>query len=438
MKKLFTLIAVAAMAFAVQAAELTVANGTDVNQYIPFRATYLNWPPYFGQVIYPASQLTEMEGKDITAMTFYIANENGNVMNGGELSFFLGVVDVSQFSDVSPFRIPESDLTLVKALPMTPGETEIVVNFDTPFAYEGGNLALMVSVTQAGTFSGTGYFYGVNSDVPSAVYGGNSFVSERFYPKTTFTYEEGSTQTAVTLLSQANALEDDTEFMFNGDAVVTVFKNGYLFVRDATGHGQISNVVDGSFENGQVLSQGWSATKTSVDGWAKFTDAVGLSASGETNAELGAPQVVTSLDESMLNAYVCFENVTVSLFTRSIKLEDGTSIPMFNMFNLNMPASGFPGMSDRHHNAYGIIGMQSGVLKFIPVDFEEYVEPAILRGDVNGDKMVDIDDVTALISYVLTGNADGINIDNAECNQVDGIDIDDVTALNNYLLNGSW
>jgi len=426
------------MAFAVQAAELTVANGTDVNQYIPFRATYLNWPPYFGQVIYPASQLTEMEGKDITAMTFYIANENGNVMNGGELSFFLGVVDVSQFSDVSPFRIPESDLTLVKALPMTPGETEIVVNFDTPFAYEGGNLALMVSVTQAGTFSGTGYFYGVNSDVPSAVYGGNSFVSERFYPKTTFTYEEGSTQTAVTLLSQANALEDDTEFMFNGDAVVTVFKNGYLFVRDATGHGQISNVVDGSFENGQVLSQGWSATKTSVDGWAKFTDAVGLSASGETNAELGAPQVVTSLDESMLNAYVCFENVTVSLFTRSIKLEDGTSIPMFNMFNLNMPASGFPGMSDRHHNAYGIIGMQSGVLKFIPVDFEEYVEPAILRGDVNGDKMVDIDDVTALISYVLTGNADGINIDNAECNQVDGIDIDDVTALNNYLLNGSW
>jgi len=426
------------MAFAVQAAELTVANGTDVNQYIPFRATYLNWPPYFGQVIYPASQLTEMEGKDITAMTFYIANENGNVMNGGELSFFLGVVDVSQFSDVSPFRIPESDLTLVKALPMTPGETEIVVNFDTPFAYEGGNLALMVSVTQAGTFSGTGYFYGVNSDVPSAVYGGNSFVSERFYPKTTFTYEEGSTQTAVTFLSQANALEDDTEFMFNGDAVVTVFKNGYLFVRDATGHGQISNVVDGSFENGQVLSQGWSATKTSVDGWAKFTDAVSLSASGETNAELGAPQVVTSLDESMLNAYVCFENVTVSLFTRSIKLEDGTSIPMFNMFNLNMPASGFPGMSDRHHNAYGIIGMQSGVLKFIPVDFEEYVEPAILRGDVNGDKMVDIDDVTALISYVLTGNADGINIDNAECNQVDGIDIDDVTALNNYLLNGSW
>ena len=421
------------MAFAVQAAELTVANGTDVNQYIPFRATYLNWPPYFGQVIYPASQLTEMEGKDITAMTFYIANENGNVMNGGELSFFLGVVDVSQFSDVSPFRIPESDLSLVKALPMTPGETEIVVNFDTPFAYEGGNLALMVSVTQAGTFSGTGYFYGVNSDVPSAVYGGNSFVSERFYPKTTFTYEEGSTQTAVTLLSQANALEDDTEFMFNGDAVVTVFKNGYLFVRDATGHGQISNVVDGSFENGQVLSQGWSATKTSVDGWAKFTDAVGLSASGETNVALAAAQKLTgAVDESMLNAYVVIENVTKGFFpSRSFPLPDGTTIALTDvLWAMNQPASG-------NYNIYGIICKVNGELRFNPVAFEVYVAPSFLRGDVNNDKTVDVTDVTALIDYVLGNNTDA-NQQAADCNLDTHVDIDDVTALINFVLNGTW
>ena len=242
----------------------------------------------------------------------------------------------------------------------------------------------------------------------------------------------------INTLSKANALDDDAFFDFNGNVVVTYQNGDYLFVRDDSGYGLIYGAVGSELANGQVLNPGWNAIKASVDGWVRFTSADGISASGETNAELGAPQVVTSLDESMLNAYVCFENVTVSLFTRSIKLEDGTSIPMFNMFNLSMPASGFPGMSDRHHNAYGIIGMQSGVLKFIPVDFEEYVEPAILRGDVNNDKMVDIDDVTALISYVLTGNADGINIDNAECNQVDGIDIDDVTALISYVLNGHW
>ena len=102
----------------------------------PIRASYFNYPPYFGQVIYPASQLTQLEGKDITALKFYIANENGNVMNGGELSFFLGVVDVSEYSTISPFRIPESSLTLVGKLPMTPGEAEIVVGteHDTAFA----------------------------------------------------------------------------------------------------------------------------------------------------------------------------------------------------------------------------------------------------------------------------------------------------------------
>lgn len=290
MKKIFTLMAVAAIALAAQAAQLTVADGTDTNQYIPFRAAYFNYPPYFGQVIYPAGQLTQLEGKNITGLTFYIANEGGSVMNGGELSFFLGVVDVSEYSIVSPFRIPESNLTLVGTLPMTQGESQIAVNFDTPFAYAGGNLALMVKVTQAGTVSGTGSFYGVKTSVPSAVYGGNQYFTEQFYPKTTFTYDDASAPAAVTLISEANALEDNAKFVFNGDAVVTVYNNGFLFVRDATGYGQITNVVDATFENGQVLSQGWSATKVSNDNWVKFTDAAGLSASGEANVELAAPK----------------------------------------------------------------------------------------------------------------------------------------------------
>lgn len=432
MKKIFTLMAAAALAFAAQAAELTVADGTDTNEYIPFRASYFNYPAYFGQVIYPASQLTQLEGKDITALKFYIANENGNVMNGGELSFFLGVVDVSEYSTISPFRIPESSLTLVGKLPMTPGEAEIVVNFDAPFAYEGGNLAVMVSVTQAGTISGTGSFYGVRTVVPSAVYGGNQFFTESFYPKTTFTYEEGSAQTAVSLISQANALEDNTKFMFNGDAVVTLYKNGYLFVRDATGCGQISNVADGAFENGQVLSQGWGATKASNDGWVKFIDAAGLSASGETNATLAAAQVLTgAVDESMLNAYVVIENVSKGFLPiRSLPLPDGTSIGITDcLWAMNQPASG-------KYNVYGIICKDNGTLKFNPVAYKQYVEPEFIRGDVNGDKDVTISDVTALIDLLLGGGT----IDNpaADCNQSGDVTISDVTALIDFLLGGAW
>ena len=61
-----------------------------------------------------------------------------------------------------------------------------------------------------------------------------------------------------------------------------------------------------------------------------------------------------------------------------------------------------------------------------------------LRGDVNNDQKVDINDVTALINYVLTGNATGVNMTNANCDLQGNVDINDVTALINYVLKGSW
>ena len=61
-----------------------------------------------------------------------------------------------------------------------------------------------------------------------------------------------------------------------------------------------------------------------------------------------------------------------------------------------------------------------------------------LRGDVNEDGTVNIADVTALIDYLLSGNADSINLDNADCDQDSNINIADVTALIDHLLSGSW
>ena len=61
-----------------------------------------------------------------------------------------------------------------------------------------------------------------------------------------------------------------------------------------------------------------------------------------------------------------------------------------------------------------------------------------LRGDVNNDQNVDINDVTALINYVLTGNAVGVNMTNANCDLQGNVDINDVTALINFVLKGAW
>ena len=59
-------------------------------------------------------------------------------------------------------------------------------------------------------------------------------------------------------------------------------------------------------------------------------------------------------------------------------------------------------------------------------------------GDVNGDGEVRINDVTALINYLLSHDASVINLDAADTNQSGDVNISDVTALINYLLSGNW
>ena len=61
-----------------------------------------------------------------------------------------------------------------------------------------------------------------------------------------------------------------------------------------------------------------------------------------------------------------------------------------------------------------------------------------LRGDVNGDSSVNISDVTTLIDYLLSGNANGVNLTAADCNQDSSVNISDVTTLIDYLLSGTW
>ena len=63
---------------------------------------------------------------------------------------------------------------------------------------------------------------------------------------------------------------------------------------------------------------------------------------------------------------------------------------------------------------------------------------ASTRGDVDGDGNVNISDVTALINYLLSGNAASVDVTAADCDQDGNVNISDVTTLINYLLSGNW
>ncbi len=85
--------------------------------------------------------------------------------------------------------------------------------------------------------------------------------------------------------------------------------------------------------------------------------------------------------------------------------------------------------------------MYTELVPFLPkatFSVQKSDEPVVKRGDVNGDGLVNISDVTALVDYVLSGDATGIVLANANCNGDESVNISDVTALVDYVLNGSW
>ena len=431
MKKFLTLIAVAAMAFAAQADILTVAEGTDEAQYAPFYGFQMDALGSISQVIYPADMLADMNGGTITELKFYPTEAFG-ALGSGNLQISLKEVEQDRYTSTTLV----TDATVVGNAYPVQGNAEWVIVFDQPFEYHGGNLMVETELIQVGSFKATKFFgqsfsYAVGLAQYKYTWGTEYYYeAEQVLPKATFTYEGGGSQDeGITLLSQANALEDAAEFTFNGDAVVTVCWKGSVYLRDDSGYGQIAG-FDGTFENGVVLSQGWNATKTSDNGWVKYTDATDVSASGETNAELAAAQKLTGgLEESMLNAYVYAENVSKGFMPiRSFKV-NGETITLTGTGN--QPATG-------NYNIYGVIWKVGDALQFEPVEWEVYVEPQGLRGDVNMDNMVDIKDVTALIDYLLSGDPTGISLENADCNLQDGPTIADVTALIDNLLNGNW
>ena len=61
-----------------------------------------------------------------------------------------------------------------------------------------------------------------------------------------------------------------------------------------------------------------------------------------------------------------------------------------------------------------------------------------IRGDVDGNGSVNISDVTAMIDYLLNGDASATVLVNADCDGSGNVNISDVTGLIDYLLSGSW
>ena len=61
-----------------------------------------------------------------------------------------------------------------------------------------------------------------------------------------------------------------------------------------------------------------------------------------------------------------------------------------------------------------------------------------IRGDVDGNGVVGMDDLTALINYLVFNDATGLDMEAANCDLNGGVGMDDLTALINFLVYNTW
>ena len=191
-KKVFSLMMMLLLAFTgfVRADELTVHDGTATNAYVPVYGFYAD--AYLKcEMVYPASELSAMNGGQISSMAFGI---NSPATEAWTATFEVFVKEVSD-ATISDFTGTTGATTVYTGTLDGTGST-MTVNFTAPYTYNGGNLLVGFYLTTTGNYksitwagetvngaSVQGYNYSSLSSVTAT--------QRDFLPKTTFTYTTG-------------------------------------------------------------------------------------------------------------------------------------------------------------------------------------------------------------------------------------------------------
>ena len=168
------------------AEELTVHDGTTTNQFVPIYGKYADAYNKC-EMVMPASELSAMNGSEISAMTFYASQTN---VSWGDTSFKVFLKEVSS-TTIGGFSGPG---TVVYEGTLSIVDGKMTVTFTTPYTYNGGNLLIGVYITVlANKYSNSNWYGETVSGASVQGYNKNGLAAvtatqRNFLPKTTFTY----------------------------------------------------------------------------------------------------------------------------------------------------------------------------------------------------------------------------------------------------------
>ncbi|MCQ2276677.1 MAG: fibronectin type III domain-containing protein [Bacteroidales bacterium] len=161
---------------------LTVADGTDTEERLPFFAFFADYDQH-SQMIYPASMLTALQGTQILSLTFY----SNDPSSFDDFTVKLGETSVSNFNSET---FVTSATTTVYSGTITIANGMMTINFTAPYSYQGGNL--LVDFSNVGVDFGEAYFTGVEVTSGGMIEFDGEYEVVDFLPKLTFTYSGSS------------------------------------------------------------------------------------------------------------------------------------------------------------------------------------------------------------------------------------------------------
>ena len=182
---LFLMLALLGSTSFLRADELTVHDGTTTNGYVPVYGFYAD--AYLKcEMVYPASELTDMANGTINGLTFYASDAS---VSWGAANFQVFMTEVESTA-ISAFAGPG---TVVYEGALSISGNQMTVTFATPYEYNGGNLLVGFYNTVTGSYVSCSW---LGETVDGASVQGYSYsnlasvspTQRNFLPKTTFNY----------------------------------------------------------------------------------------------------------------------------------------------------------------------------------------------------------------------------------------------------------
>ena len=237
----------------------------------------------------------------------------------------------------------------------------------------------------------------------------------------------------VATLAEANNLENKKDFVFYGNVVV-VYQNGSnLWVKDDSGYGLIYGSQVPEFAEGTVLNEEWEAQHYLFRGTIhEYQYPYNVTASEEPLQTIEANEYTEAqLTTDNINERVIVKGLTLTTAEDPKYLYTADGMAIYNQFNITYPTI----EEGKTYDVEGMVSYYNNAVQIMPIAVTEAQGTDVIRGDVDGDGVVAIADVTALIDILVGGGEVSAA---ADCNLDGETSISDVTVLIDYLVSGQW